>query len=435
MLPAGARRRRAAASARSSCSAARVYSAIRFARRRTPGTGPLAGGNALIALGHARAVERRIAAGRRRSGRGVRDLARGRDRRDLRGLRRRVVGTAARGGRGRDGARCDDESRGARACPRACAATRRRPRRASAACSARAGGPRAAAARPDRASCPARATTNATTVSPVRGCGSPITATSSTSRWLRNASSTSPGNTLKPDTMMTSLARSTSVSQPSASATAMSPVCNQPSTSTASVVGGVVPVAREDVRRRARRARRDRPRARVAVAVERAATSTPGQRRADRTGARLGRDRGRRHDGRRLGEAVAVVHRDAEAFVHRGARCRSAASSRPRRTAARAANASRGRGGVVEAEPGVVDRGDAGDDGDAVVADACERLDGMEVVDERDGRARVQREAEHDVQAVDVEEREHAERDVVGGRRAGPGATASARCSRAASRA
>ncbi len=72
-------------------------------------------------------------------------------------------------------------------------------------------------------------------------------------------------------------------------------------------------------------------------------------------------------------------------------------------------------GRVVEPEPGVVDRGDAGDDGDAVVAHALERLDGMEVVDERDCRARVQREPEHDVEAVDVEERQHAERDVVGG--------------------
>ena len=38
----------------------------------------------------------------------------------------------------------------------------------------------------------------------------------------------------------------------------------------------------------------------------------------------------------------------------------------------------------------------------------------MEVIDERNGCARVQRETEHDVQPVHVEEREHAERDVVG---------------------
>src|SRR5262245_30716676 len=78
---------------------------------------------------------------------------------------------------------------------------------------------------------PSFGTTNATTVSPVRGCGSPTTATSATAGWLPIASSTSPGYTLNPETMTTSLARSTSRSQPSSSATAMSPVYSQPSAS------------------------------------------------------------------------------------------------------------------------------------------------------------------------------------------------------------
>ena len=47
---------------------------------------------------------------------------------------------------------------------------------------------------------------------------------------------------------MTSLARSTSVSQPSSSATAMSPVCNQPSPEHPRGRVGIVPVAGEHVR-------------------------------------------------------------------------------------------------------------------------------------------------------------------------------------------
>ena len=61
-----------------------AWSAVRFARSRKPGSGHLAGGNALIALGTLVLVERRLAPGHRRIRRSVRAHARGRDRGDLR---------------------------------------------------------------------------------------------------------------------------------------------------------------------------------------------------------------------------------------------------------------------------------------------------------------------------------------------------------------
>ncbi len=103
-----------------------VYSAVRFARRRAPGTGPLAGGNALIALGTLVLSSGGLLQGVVGQDEGVHDLARGRDRGGLRGLRGRVVGGDGRlGAVGRRIRRCRRRTtaRAGRACPRACAAT------------------------------------------------------------------------------------------------------------------------------------------------------------------------------------------------------------------------------------------------------------------------------------------------------------------------
>ena len=320
-----------------------VYSAVRFARRRAPGTGPLAGGNALIALGTLVLSSGGLLQGVDRPGRGVRDLARGRDRRGLRGLRRRVVDVAVCAGRSADDELAADELARERARQRVDDLDARRQlvaRELAARVPQR--------ARPGRARARHAARRTRRPSRPCAGAARRSTATSSTSRWLRNASSTSPGNTLKPETMTTSLARSTSVSQPSASATAMSPVCSQPSTSTARGRRGVVPVAREDVRRRARRSRRDRLRARDCRRGRAAGPRRPGSGGPIDPGRGSGVDRGRRDDGRRLGEAVAVVDGDAEPFAHRGGGRRRAASVAPETHRRTCANAVARRGRVVE---------------------------------------------------------------------------------------
>ena len=64
--------------------------------------------------------------------------------------------------------------------------------------------------------------------------------------------------------------------------------------------------------------------------------------------------------------------------------------------------------------PGRPHRRCTGDDGDAVLRDGLERGVGVEPLDGEHAAARVQGEPEDDVQAEDVEERQHTERDVVG---------------------
>src|SRR3546814_2376194 len=68
-----------------------------------------------------------------------------------------------------------------------------------------------------------RTTTKAFTASPECGWGTPITATSATAGCCAMTSSTSPGYTLKPETMIRSLVRSTMKRKPSSSTTATSP--------------------------------------------------------------------------------------------------------------------------------------------------------------------------------------------------------------------
>ncbi len=75
------------------------------------------------------------------------------------------------------------------------------------------------------------------------------------------------------------------------------------------------------------------------------------------------------------------------------------------------ANASAGTS-VELGERGPHARG-AGDDGDAAVGDRLQRGGRVEPLHEHHGRADRQREAEHDVQAEDVEHRQHAVHDVV----------------------
>ena len=67
-----------------------AYSAVRFARRRTPGSGYLAGGNALIALGTLVLSSGGLLQGVVGQDEAFVDLARAGDRDRLRGLRRRV---------------------------------------------------------------------------------------------------------------------------------------------------------------------------------------------------------------------------------------------------------------------------------------------------------------------------------------------------------
>src|SRR5204862_5281724 len=74
-----------------------------------------------------------------------------------------------------------------------------------------------------------RVTTNALTVWPVYGWGTPSTAASATAGWLCSTCSTSYGYTLKPLTRITSRNRSTRNRSPSPSAYATSPVDHQPS--------------------------------------------------------------------------------------------------------------------------------------------------------------------------------------------------------------
>ncbi len=105
------------------------------------------------------------------------------------------------------------------------------------------------------------------------------------------------------------------------------------------------------------------------------------------------------------------MHGDTEAVVH-ARRGRRRQRGRAGNTQTYVRERVGGCGRLVESQPSVEDRGHGRDHGDAVAADARQRLDRMEVVDQRDRRAGVQRETEHDVQAVDVEQREHAERDV-----------------------
>ena len=107
------------------------------------------------------------------------------------------------------------------------------------------------------------------------------------------------------------------------------------------------------------------------------------------------------------------MHVHTEASAHRGGGVR-VESRRARHREANACERVGGRSGVVEREPRVEDRGNGRDHGHVVGAYARERLGRVEMVDQRDGRAGPQREAEHDVEAVDVEHRQHAEGHVVG---------------------
>ena len=80
-----------------------AWSAVRFARSRRPGSGRLAGGNALIALGTLVLSSGGLLAGHRRLRRGVRIDARRRDRGDLRRLRGGFGRPPSGGGRARRG--------------------------------------------------------------------------------------------------------------------------------------------------------------------------------------------------------------------------------------------------------------------------------------------------------------------------------------------
>lgn len=86
---------------------------------------------------------------------------------------------------------------------------------------------------------PATGTTKALMVSPHLVWGTPITATSATSGWLKMVSSTSMDDTFSPPVMITSFFRSEIVRWPSDSSTQPpSPVWNQSSSRTASVSSG-----------------------------------------------------------------------------------------------------------------------------------------------------------------------------------------------------
>ena len=72
-------------------------------------------------------------------------------------------------------------------------------------------------------------TTTIFTASPDFSSGTPIAATSITFGFIITTSSTSFGNTLKPDTMIMSFLRSVILNWPSSFMNPMSPVRNQPS--------------------------------------------------------------------------------------------------------------------------------------------------------------------------------------------------------------
>ena len=143
---------------------------------------------------------------------------------------------------------------------------------------------------------------------------------------------------------------------------------------------GVVPVAGEHVRTAHEHFARIAFEHVAAFGVDEPHLDTR-QRWTDRPGARFLLDRARRHDRRRLGEPVALVHGDTEPGPHllgdvgfeRG---------RARHTQPHTGERVRGRVGLRERAPGGVHRGYRRDHGDAVALHARQRLGRMEVVDE-----------------------------------------------------
>ena len=162
-------------------------------------------------------------------------------------------------------------------------------------------------------------------------------------------SSTSAGYTLKPDTMMRSLTRSTRKRNPSSSTTATSPVRSQPSGSSTARGGlGFVPVAGEHVRARHPQLAGVADERVLAVGVDEPDLQ-PGERapRCCPSGASMPGAGG--DDRRRLGEAVALHDVHAEAVGHRALHLRVEAGGARR---GEAHGGERARTGAGEGGPG-----------------------------------------------------------------------------------
>ena len=180
------------------------------------------------------------------------------------------------------------------------------------------------------------ATTYATTVSPVRGCGSPTTATSATSGCCASTCSTSPGIHVEArddDDVLGALdEREPAVGVGDADVARVQPTVDEHAGRRRRIV------ASSPRRRwvRARGSRRDRLRARRGRRRRRAAPRHPAA--AARPNRRAARARPRRRDDRRrLGEPVTVVHRRRRTALRIARRAsRVERAPRPTRTAARA---------------------------------------------------------------------------------------------------
>ena len=198
-----------------------------------------------------------------------------------------------------------------------------------------------------------------------------------------STSSTSAGYTLKPDTMMRSLARSTRKRKPSSSTTATSPVRSQPSAVSARRGGlGVVPVAGEHVRaphpdlagvadERVLAVGVDEPDLRApgsGTPMLPSGASTPVPRGDDRR--RLGEPVALGDRRRRSGRAIGSLHLRVELGRARGGQAHRGAASPGRRAGQRG--------------PRRPHRRRAADDGDAVVDDRLERRLRVEALDEHD---------------------------------------------------
>ena len=136
----------------------------------------------------------------------------------------------------------------------------------------------------------------------------------------------------------------------------------------------------------------------------------PGERRAERAGQHVARAEGAGHDRGRLGEPVALVHGDAglgrELLDHRARERRRAGQHQADRRHPLRRSSTPSQCGKT----GGCDR----DHRDALVGDQVEGALGVEPVAEHERGSLAQDAPQHGVEAVDVEERQHPEDDVVG---------------------